>query len=97
MSGRPTRTLLPRPPDLTRGLCVTLAAKVRGWWTSDRRDEREAARRLCSACPVLAACRQYALSLPVTDTTTYAGMTWHERVTARRAAKPLASASARAS
>ncbi len=39
---------------------------------------------MCKCCPVLAACREWSLSLPVTDTSVYGGMTANERARARR-------------
>ena len=87
------RTPLPRQPDLARGRCATAPEHLKHLWTSATTADREAARQLCLTCPVLLQCREYALSLPVTDTATYAALSWKERITARRAAKPLASAS----
>jgi len=68
--GAPASPSLPPQPDLTRGRCATALPERRGWWTSDSRWEREASRQVCLACPVVAACREWALHLPVPDQAT---------------------------
>jgi hypothetical protein len=72
-------------PDFSRGRCVTAPPQQRGWWTSSLPAEREAAARTCLACPVLDACREYALTLPESDPAVYAGMSAHERHQRKRA------------
>lgn len=84
--------LPPQPVALARGRCVTCPPHLRHLWTSDSRAEREAAQRMCQACPALDGCRQWALALPgYYDSAVYGGMTGTERQAARRAAKSLAS------
>jgi hypothetical protein len=80
---RPYAPPLPRQPDLSAGKCSSPKAKP-GWWTSRDQREREAAIWACRSCPVLGACREWSLSLPVTDTSVYGGMTANERARARR-------------
>jgi hypothetical protein len=70
---------LPRPPDWSQGLCTTVPSRMRAWWTSEIRTEREAAALMCQGCPVLAECGQWSLSLPLDDGTVYAGMSAAER------------------
>ncbi len=62
--------VLPHQPDLSAGKCSSPKAKP-GWWTSRDQREREAAIWACRSCPVLAACREWSLSLPVTDMSVY--------------------------
>ena len=46
-------------PDLSAGLCF--GANDDHWYGTDERDRREAARP-CRACPVVDACREYAMA-----------------------------------
>jgi Transcription factor WhiB len=77
---------LPRPPDWSRGLCTTVPSRMRTWWSSEIRPEREAARLMCQGCPVLGECETWSLSFPLDDATIYAGMSAAER---RRRARAL--------
>ncbi|HCU92944.1 MAG TPA: hypothetical protein DHU96_09480 [Actinobacteria bacterium] len=80
----PVLPVLPRRPDFSAGRCCSPGAD-RGWWTSHDQREREAAIWACKSCPVLAACREWAMSsLPIADTAVYAAMTANERIQARR-------------
>jgi hypothetical protein len=68
-------------PDLSAGVCC-LGKYPADWWVgTDRHSERKQAIALCQACPVLQACRTWALAMPVADadTTIYGGMTGHQR------------------
>lgn len=76
---------LPAPPDWSRGLCTTVPARQRTWWSSEIRSEREAAALMCQGCPVLADCTQWSLSLPLSDPAIYGGLSHAERRKARRA------------
>jgi hypothetical protein len=80
----PVIPVLPPPPDWSRGLCTTVKASQRTWWTSEIRTEREAAALMCADCPVRPDCEQWSLSLPVSDPAIYAGMTPYERRKRRR-------------
>ena len=58
---------LPRMPDLSEGRCVPghSAIPPEAWTAEAAPDEREAAILACASCPVLAACREYAIeSMP---------------------------------
>jgi hypothetical protein len=68
---------LPRVPDWGRGLCVTLPIQQRAWWTSARHADQEAAVLACQSCPILDACRSWALSVSefYTNSVTYGGLT----------------------
>jgi Transcription factor WhiB len=81
MKGRtqPVRDL-PLPLALPRilidsGLCANHPDSH--WWTSGRPTERKAAASACEKCPVLEACRTWALSVPsyATKGATYGGLT----------------------
>ena len=63
---------LPRPPDWAAASCA--GHQHPDWWTSREQPEREAARKVCSGCPVLAGCLAWSLHLPATDTAVYAGL-----------------------
>ncbi|MDQ2874523.1 MAG: WhiB family transcriptional regulator [Actinomycetota bacterium] len=83
-------------PDLSTGACRTLGDP--SWWFSDSESEREAARHICQGCPVLAACRTWALAAPATMGV-LGGLSSSQRVAEkrrRRAAASLASRSPRA-
>jgi hypothetical protein len=81
----PPRFTLPPPPDWSRGLCTTAPRYQRSWWTSADGTEREAARRLCAGCPVLAECELWSLALPWDDRSAiYAGLTPGERIRRKR-------------
>jgi hypothetical protein len=66
--GIPSRGLsIPRQPEALRaGLCVT-AHLDPGLWSSADPAEREAATSVCLACPALAPCRAWALSIRQAD------------------------------
>jgi len=87
----PERVSAPPAPDLSDGLCVIAPPHQRGYWTSRSQPERTAARRLCERCPVIAACREWSLTLPVTDTAVYGGMSHEQRLAARRERQVAAS------
>jgi hypothetical protein len=76
----------PPPPDFSRGLCTTVPPRMRTWWTSSDRTEREAAARACQGCPVFTPCQTWSLALPVTDSAIYAGMSGAERLKRKREA-----------
>jgi WhiB family redox-sensing transcriptional regulator len=83
--------MAPRP-DLSLGRCTTMACPE--WWTSRDPGEREAACHACSSCPVLAACREWSLTLPLSDHAIYGGLTQNGRIrerARRRKAAELAS------
>jgi hypothetical protein len=75
---------LPPAPDWARGLCTTVPSWQRAWWTSEDRDERQAAARMCRDCPVLAECQSWSLSLPLHDDAIYAGLAARDRRELRR-------------
>jgi Transcription factor WhiB len=75
----------PPPPDWSRGLCTTVPQRMRSWWTSADRSEREAAARMCAGCPVLEPCRAWSTAaLPMSDSSVWAGMSAAERARRRR-------------
>jgi hypothetical protein len=76
----------PPAPDWRLGLCTTVPPRMRSWWTSSDRDEREAAARMCQGCPVQPECAGWSLALPVTDPAVYGGMSQAERLRRKRAA-----------
>ena len=80
----PPVTGLPKPPDFSKGLCTTVKPAQRGWWTSENRDEREAAAHMCQGCPVREPCTAWSLALPASDPSVYAGLSQAERVKRRR-------------
>lgn len=76
-----------RMPDLSDGLCQPgKMPELAGAWESLLKTEREAARHACQACPVLTACRAWAVtSGPRWNThAIIAGMGADERRAARR-------------
>lgn len=81
---------LPYPPDLSRGRCATAPPGLRHLWTSRYAAERHAAKLICLACPVLDACREWAVKLPVKDYGIYGGMEWADRVRAKRGGREQA-------
>jgi hypothetical protein len=88
MRGEGPYAVLPRPPDLTAGVC--LSGKLPAdWWTSDDPAERKAAISACRQCPVLAQCREWCLNLPVPryDVTIYGGWTSTQRAKANTQAR----------
>jgi WhiB family redox-sensing transcriptional regulator len=48
-------------PDWDLALCARTRPPMRGWWTSDDRAEREAARLACFSCPIRRACADWAV------------------------------------
>jgi hypothetical protein len=83
---QPPRVLsLPPAPDWSRGLCTTVPSRMRAWWTSADRSEREAAQRMCQGCPVLEDCARWSTAaLPASDSSIWAGMSAAERARQRR-------------
>jgi hypothetical protein len=81
----PSFTNLPRPADFSRGLCTTVRAAQRAFWTSSDPGEREAAAHMCAGCPVRGPCADWSLALPASDTSVYAGLSHAERIKRRRA------------
>jgi hypothetical protein len=75
----------PPAPDWSRGLCTTVKASQRTWWTSEIRTEREAAQLMCQGCPVREPCAAWSLSLPLDDAAIYGGMSQAERIRRRSA------------
>lgn len=93
---RPYCPDLPRMPDFSAGRCASPSASP-DWWTSSDPQERQAAIWACKSCPVLAACAEWSLSLPSTDTTgIFGAMTAGERVRTRRERQAAAQAAAEA-
>ena len=90
ISGRIGRTqlpvipaALPERPRLDGAACAS-GRHDPGLWTSPRQAERAEAIRVCRSCPVLDACRHWALALPSSDSAIWAAMTHTERIAARR-------------
>jgi hypothetical protein len=84
-STRGSRFQLPPAPDFSRGLCTTLPATQRTWWTSSDHSERQAAARMCAGCPILAPCEAWAMALPAADNqAVYAGLLPDERLRRKR-------------
>ncbi len=80
---RPYALALPRQPRPFGGHVHLTRRGTPNWWASRDQRERRAAIWICRSCPVLAACREWSLSLPSTDTSTiYAAMTASERIAA---------------
>jgi hypothetical protein len=83
------RGLPPAPRALAEGACV--GHERADAWTSAEPADRILAAVTCAGCHVLAACREWSLSLPDADQATYAG--WgasdRERERLRRAGRPL--------
>jgi hypothetical protein len=81
----------PRQPWLAEGACVGLDPTP--WTDPQTPAEREYARHLCrDACPVVLACREWALtSLPDSDHAIYGGCTHgdRERIRAARQNRPI--------
>jgi hypothetical protein len=81
------------PPDFSRAWCARCPPDKRDLWSSEKPADREAARNMClSVCPVLDACRAYAVTVRVTDYAVYGGMTWAERAALHRARRATGSA-----
>ena len=82
----PEHAPLPRPPwQLTEGLCVAAGHPPPDAWTEPGHPDRQLARMLCrEACHVAAACLEFALHLPASDTAIYAGTTAADRTALRR-------------
>jgi WhiB family redox-sensing transcriptional regulator len=81
----PVVPALPPAPDWSRGRCTTVSPDRRTWWTSDDPDEKQAARSMCTTCPVRPECEQWSLALPLSDPSIYGGMSHAERQKRRRA------------
>ncbi len=83
--GRPAAAslmLAARMPDLSAGSCRSHAQP--DLWTSGDRVGRNAAARICRTCPVLEACREWAVtSLPRSDEGVWGGLLPGQRVKAR--------------
>lgn len=74
-------------PDLTAGLCQPGRSPLSPEaWTSLKPHVRNVAVRVCSQCPVLDACREWAVTLPAGHSGIVAGMNRKERNAARLAA-----------
>ncbi len=75
----PQHPPMPRSPRiLMQGACAGHPSP--GWWTSDDRDEREAAKQVCAGCHVAQQCLSWALkAVPISDTSIYAGTTSSQR------------------
>lgn len=90
MSAGPTSQPLyvlaePMPAELASGLCAAPGADP-DLWASTRPSDRQRAKAVCGRCPVLGACRSWALAaLPDSDSATYAAMTAPERRRQRQA------------
>jgi hypothetical protein len=70
------------PEQLASGSCTRHPEP--DLWTSRALADRARAIAVCSACPVRVTCREWAVSLPPTDTAIYGGL-WHtQRLAARR-------------
>jgi Transcription factor WhiB len=69
-------------PELAGGLCVRHPEP--DLWTSRALADRTRAIRVCQRCPVQAPCRIWALSLPVSDTAVWGGMSAAQRLAIRR-------------
>jgi hypothetical protein len=83
--GRAFAAELPPPPDWSRGTCTLVPASQRSWWTSEDRDERQAAARMCAGCEIREQCAEWSMSLPVTDdAAVYAGLLPAERLRRKR-------------
>jgi hypothetical protein len=92
----PTWSLLPKPPDWSRGLCTAVTETSRGLWTSELPSERAAAVRICRRCPVQAECAEWSMSLPSRhDQAIYGGLTPDQR-RRKRAALALSELAAQA-
>lgn len=85
--GWPAASRLPlMPKALTEtGLCARHPDP--GLWTSSRPSDRERAAAICAWCPALAACREWSLGLPWSDTTIYGGLGSRGRQQLRKAAR----------
>jgi hypothetical protein len=81
---------LPRPPDWSEGVCARVPRSQQGWWTSSDPVLREAAAELCATCPILIPCAEFSLSLPVTDSSVWAGQSQVERLRRKHAARQQA-------
>ena len=78
----------PALPDLSEGLCV--GSKDADDWHADMHRnlrDRERARALCLRCPVMDACRDYAVSDPGVQGT-WGGLTEKERIRLRARHRP---------
>ncbi len=72
----------PAQPDLSSGRCVTHPGGADLWASRDREDQ-QAALFLCQACPCLAECRSWALSLPPSPGVIIGGLTPYQLAQAR--------------
>jgi len=72
----------PVQPDLSAGRCVTHPGGADLWASRDREDQ-QAALFLCQACPCLAECRSWALSLPPSPGVIIGGLTPYQLAQAR--------------
>jgi Transcription factor WhiB len=77
---------MPPAPDWSRGTCSKVPSRMRSWWSSEIRSEREAAQLACAGCEILEQCTQWSLSLPLDDGSVWGGMDPAER---RRRARAL--------
>jgi WhiB family transcriptional regulator, redox-sensing transcriptional regulator len=75
-----------QPPDWTNdGECLELGYDPEWWFQPANSADTRKAKRLCTACPVLALCRAYALDNRISDGT-WGGMSETELRAAHRAA-----------
>jgi hypothetical protein len=65
------------PPELADGLCTRHPEP--DLWSSREPADRAVALRVCRACPVLAVCASWSLSLPASDSTVWGGLTAGQR------------------
>ena len=78
------------------GLCIRHLSRLGGQrgsiveprqlWTSSLPSDREKAAAVCTWCPVLTACREWAAHLPASDNAIYGAMDARARLQARRTA-----------
>ena len=70
-------------PDLTEGACVG-STQADNWHADQHREARLRleAKKVCHTCPVLVACRDYAMANPALSGT-WGGMTEQERIRLR--------------
>jgi hypothetical protein len=75
---KPASLQQPARPDLSAGLCV--GHPLARYWISDNQAERNAAAAICrSGCPVIGACAEFAISIPIGNGgAVYAGLTTQE-------------------
>lgn len=81
-----------QPPDWTNdGECLELAYDPEWWFQPSNSPDTHKAKRLCTLCPVLALCREYAFTHKITDGT-WGGLSEKELRSIQRAKDILAKA-----